>query len=371
MFRLIKKSLAVTGFILTGAALASCSNQPIETFGNVENAHIEEAQYHALLTPDGEELGAILPEPSPYTYGNTSGNLTNSGFVAEYGDYIFYIMPVRHEYMMWQGDLIRENVNTGETRILASGERQSFINVYNGWVYFVQPEVGQPILYRVRLDGTELTRLIDKCITDRNQISGMTVSEGWIYIAYTTGIYRLPAEGGEVEQIHGFADIPNPRRMQPILTVYNGWIYYRSAETEWRVYKMRLDGTEITPITEDVNFAFQIANGRIFYIQSGEWQIKSINLDGTNRQRVGEVGVFAINVTDEWIYFITKDGVHKMRLDATESQIIQARDMAIIPSGIGIAGDWLYFLDGGQPGGDSPLRTYRISKDGSILQEAA
>lgn len=313
------------------------------------------------VTPVQED---ILPEPeeqpeSEAQYGNTSGNISNSAFVVQYGETVYYVVPTPG-WDVQMGEL--RKADGGDT-VLYSGDRPTCLNVDGDWIYYIDGIYSG--IYRMRADGMESAPLLDD-----EQIPGavevMALADGWIYFrcrvrdesGVTKYIYRVSTEGGEPDLLCQMGALTS------CFAVYDGWIYYGVHENDaGETRRMRTDGTENTKIADVPLYCVSIADGRLYYIGTADStaQIYSMNTDGTDNVLLADgAGAVRMNVFDGWIYFTDRTAVYKMRTDGTEKTKLCELQMGNSID-MNVTDGWVYLTSDG-------ILMLRVRTDGSDLQ---
>lgn len=194
-----------------------------------------------------------------------------------------------------------------EKTILGGENAVTAINVVGDWIYYISSSLewseGGPSnlpsppprdlyagdLYRIKIDGTEKTKLSEGNFTSIN------VVDDWVYFMMDrgSGIYKMKTDGSEKIKL---AD----DKKVDYINVAGDWIYYISvAEGERGIFKMKTDGTEKTKLTATLTEEGQapglnIAGEWIYYgdykdINKNEAGIYKIKTDGTGKTEVEEL----------------------------------------------------------------------------------
>jgi hypothetical protein len=94
------------------------------------------------------------------------------------------------------------------------------------------------------------------------------------------------------------------------INVFDDWIYYRNADDDGKIYKIRTDGSEWEKLSnDDWPSDINVVDGWIYYTISGSGysDIYKIRTDGSDRIQIDTNGDTAtqINVVGDWIYYKT------------------------------------------------------------------
>jgi len=194
--------------------------------------------------------------------------------------------------------------------------------------------------------------------------------------------------------------------------VYGNYVYYINENYEINgtkyLYRMKLDGTDVTILSEAVGFHFSILNNKIYIdlYENNHNFLYSMNLDGTEKKKIvdinsayhyqitdssvffGDKKIWEINLEDsttvgsidvspavpreyiidkDWIYYLDGYGdysyIGRMRKDGTEITYIHGQSRLL---GLNVIGDWIYYLvsEDVPDGFGFAFKTYRIKTDG-------
>jgi hypothetical protein len=305
---------------------------------------------------------------SPEIRGNTTGNTLYMGLVAEGGDWIYYSISVQADDAPYGAEwhLTKTHVDGGESIVILTYEEGPIrsINIIEDWIYF---NMGYRI-YRMRTDGSDLELLRD----GRN--FNTTVVGDWVYFLNESSeneedsILRMRRDGTNEEALV-FENVSR-------FFVHEGWIYYREIGVRGGIYRIRLDGSEKTKLSDDVSAGniigcFNIYDGWIYYQQSGS--INKMRLDGTEHQVVVHGDhIYRLNVFGGWIYYsiaptvgVPSGSLNRVRTDGSSMEIISFYS----PHFIFVVDGWIFYKDGDIIDTDNtPIelaRMMRIRMDGT------
>ena len=110
--------------------------------------------------------------------------------------------------------------------------------------------------------------------------------------------------------------------------IEDAWIYFYNDYDYDRLYRMRLDGTDLQNITTDQCQNIVIVKGWIYYSNgSNEGRLYKRRTDGSDAQRLSEKKVSDVTVVDDWIYYCCDIGSNssqlwKIRTDGTDECFI-------------------------------------------------
>ena len=74
------------------------------------------------------------------------------------------------------------------------------------------------------------------------------------------------------------------------MTVSNKWIYYTNISDGYKIYKMKLDGSENTKICDDETLFMTVCEDTIYYSNKSDYnKLYKINGDGTGKAKLSRV----------------------------------------------------------------------------------
>lgn len=201
----------------------------------------------SILGGQGAVSSTVLTDN---VYGNTSGNITNMGFVAVQGDWIYY-----------HNDALYKVKADGSGKQELSKDIPGFINVAGDWVYYADAADQKLNMYKIKTDGTSRTKLSDD-----------------------QSMYIVVAEN---------------------------WIYYMNASDSGNLYKIKTDGTAKTKLTDEPALEISVSGDWVYYTTintSGQGELHKIKTDGTGSAIVYEGGsMMFLNVAGDDLYFEVAD----------------------------------------------------------------
>lgn len=279
-------------------------------------------------------------------YGCYQGNISNMGFAAKSGDYIYYAYFVGTKY--FRDSNLCKIKQDGSERIKLSDDSPAYINVCGQWIYYSNMSEAHGVvggkIYKIKTDGTERTKFND---VDSAYIN---VVNGWIYFVNLTDggdrhnqrIYKMNVDGTCVTKLND--------EMSSHLTVIDNWIYYLewNFDEEKQIYKkyickMKTDGTQKSRITDECADLI-CTDGKLLLFNNFDdgGKLYCINLqDGKKAQLTNEAVKF-VNLWGDYIFCIMgNDRIYRMNIDGTNQTII--RDDFSYE--INIVGDWIYFYN--------------------------
>ncbi len=237
--------------------------------------------------------------------------LTVSSNINIVGDYVYY--------RGWGGYVYKAQHDVREATRLTEYSVQN-IQVVNNWIYFSKREIGgcaEHNLYRIRTDGTGEQMLTD---SDDDKRMHVNIVGDWIYYSNVSDghkLYKVRIDGTEKTKLNN--------ECSWYINVIGDWIYYSDWDDVRNLYKIRTDGTNKTKLNNIHSGSINVAGEWIYYVAppdlvSSYGALQRMRTDGTGVTNILEsAGSFSI--VGEWIYYYGikdgQDGQHWLRLNET------------------------------------------------------
>lgn len=295
-----------------------------------------------------------------FEVGNTSGNLNNGGYAALQNDWIYYRNSSDNN------SLYKIKTNNAEKAKLVNDDSLN-INVIGDWVYYIN-STDNASIYKIKTDGTERTKI------NNNRARCLNVIGDWIYYANGNDnftIYKMKIDGTEQAKLTNSDGFKTTRS----ITVSDDWIYYTyGVDFGRQLKKIKLDGTEETALISSC-FCIQVVDCWIYYSNYKDYyRIYKLKIDGTEITKISNdlpvqiPSSPSVNVAGDWIYFSNMTDNHalyKVHTDGTgETKIVSDKCVSI-----NVVGDWIYYKCYEISSDQNEL--YRIRTDGSDRQKVS
>ncbi len=280
-----------------------------------------------------------IPQNPPGTIGNTAGNLNNKGLFVEDGDTVYFINPYDNNY------IYKMNLD-GSGVSLFMDVMASSLNSAGNFLYFNQQDAGgktafalsgnQHGIYRKKKNGNqavngieravagtlvlidntlvyqvgddELGTILHKAGTDgKNKdtlsnsfVNPACVIDGLIYFPDYDNNHYLSVLDPNTKESHVYL---RERVHDPVFL--NGYIYYISADDNYRLYRYNMMANTSECLTEDRVDAFNISGDHIYYQKNSttDPMLIRIRADGSGYEPLASGNYTNINVTSYYVYF--------------------------------------------------------------------
>lgn len=295
--------------------------------------------------------------------GNTVGNLSNRGYIAMEGNWVYF--------NCWgeKRGLYKQSLIDGEIKKLSDSVGE-FLNIIDGKIYYSNLSDDHKI-YRMRTDGTDESKLND----DQSEYINV-ISEKIYYCNFSDNVrlYSMNIDGKD-RKVVGRINYDSAF----FLNAFENWIYYSNdfgelddiddiededliqQKMEQGIYKIRPDGSDYTQVNSDRPEYIIVADGWIYYVNTDQCDaIFKIRTDGSERIQLNDNRSSALNVAGKWIYYCNNEHgsrIYRMRLDGSEPTKLND----CFSMGIHLFDDWVYYY--GIVGDDKDL--YRMQTDSS------
>lgn len=317
---------------------------------------------NASTSNSGSQGSNNSPVNINYVYGNSSGNILNSGLSAADNQFIYFGKP-NDNYKLYKMKLDGSGISKVSE---VSGTSKSIIG---DWIYYCNPKMVQESgIYKVKKDGSSKTKITGDGAMFINVVGD------WIYYTSSqngeTAIYKIKTDGtGKVKINIGDKNFVMATNEE--FVVVGDYIYCNlNAKNEGSTFLVRMknDGSSLSKLS-NASQHFAINNGYIYYISSNYQEIWKMKTDGSSKTLVYKVTnhfIYSINAASNNIYFSADNqtaelqyvGIYKMNLDGSGLTRIYNN----FCKKFSISADWIFF-DGSNKG------TMRIKTDGSQLSE--
>lgn len=278
--------------------------------------------------------------------GNTTGNISNGGFVCKKDNWIYV--------SMYKNGLWKIN-NDGSEKVKISDNSVNYLNIVDDWMYYSSSrfleEDDSTRLYKMKLDGSSPTKLSE------DRVYYVNVVGDWIYylnVDDNGNPYKMRLDGKGTSKI---SDIS-----MNCMTVDDGWIYFQRSSDD-TLCKMRTNGSDIKKLS-DLNakdMCINIIGDWIYFICDDKPGIFRVSKDGKDEELFAAGMVTSINYSDDWVYYSSlMNNLYKIKEDLSDRKNVGTD----VNGDLQTADDWVYYTKYVSDVG----REFRIKTDGLVKQ---
>jgi len=273
-------------------------------------------------------ISVVVSAGKSNTVGNTAANLFSRGKASAQGNWIYFLTD--------HSEIYKYNVKTKEKIELYSHPSTYWglhqINVVGEWVYFYAENEG---IFKVRIDGTDAQKIINH----RGMFMYMCVADEYIYYysdySDISGyrLYRMKIDGSDREKISD----DHCRE----INIAGDYIYYYSEYSNMTIsclYRMKRDGSEKTLLNPEFHNGLYI-DGNDVYILDGQMLLHKSDISNILQLTPLNIQGTYINTLGNWIYYVDGFDLYRVERDGTGKMKISP----ITHYSYFIAGDWIVF----------------------------
>lgn len=290
------------------------------------------------------------------------GTGSNNRFI-DSGDWTYYT------FLTYEGS--HENKKMGIYKLDKSGAEQtkvyedygSSIAVNEGWIYYSGIN-DRGKLYKIRTDGS------DKQLVLEGLVQNFLIEDDYL-------IYRMQEPADTLYRMN-LKDNSKLELGKDVLSfcIVDNTIYYSSAASLGKVFKMNIDGTKVKEICSVEGPILYADNNYIYFadinlrdkldniatknkFEENRGKIYRMNLDGSSRKLIIPFEVDNFIITNGYFYYSTnyEDKAEIYRMKAGSKKVEKILSNAYL---MGASADWIYYMDMDSSQGG----LYRMSADG-------
>ena len=260
--------------------------------------------------------------------GNSAGNLSNFGFAARQGDWIYHSMNA--------GDIgIYKTKSDGSEKTKINSDVSYHLNVIGEWIYYRNMS-DQGKIYKIKTDGSSKAKITE----DKGFY--INVVGDWIYYQNQSAgcrLYKIKIDGTERKKLND--------EYVAYVNVVGDWIYYQDENSGDVMYKLKTDGTGRTRVNNDTSIRINVIGEWAYYTNMSDGgRPYKIKTDGTSRTKLSDVPAYYLNVSGDWVYCAdrNKKNLYKVKIDGTE-RVSLSNDSSWNMNEFNIIGEWIYYED--------------------------
>lgn len=246
------------------------------------------------MMPDGSQATEVLNDSADHLsaigdsiYFSNAGHLYKKVLGKEYPQpslissapmpYVF--AASKQVYYANDGGLFVDGDGFLASKQIIGNPKNAFIN--SGYIYYQPASVmGPHPIHRVAMDGTGDTVIVE------DDVKSFSISGNqFFYISYDNGkIYSAKLDGTDIKEVTSDA--------AGTLNVHNGWIYYSNKGDGSKLYKIRVDSSSRTKLSDQDEIAsINIVGDWVFYsrglsVTSLDSSVYMMKLDGSEQRTI-------------------------------------------------------------------------------------
>lgn len=321
------------------AADAENVNVVLATSATEEMTTVGMEQIDVNMSFDGNSV--VSNEETKENFGNTTGNLLNSGIVCEANDKIYYYnkndnkklyvmnadgsgkeafdkvqgaMELNYggDYLYYQaGGIYRIKLKDKSVETLVENNCRNMV-VADEVIYYVHNDNDINRIHRMNLDGS-----MDQVLTE-NICNALNVDGSYIYYINNSDsgkIYRMKLDGSEDQALC------DAKKVQELM-VDNSFIYYVSNSSDGNhIYRLSKNGGEATEIVKSTCSNLNMNGGLLYYYNDSNDTLCYSTSDGKDEKVLYSGNVNAVNVISDWVYFFNLEDYQYYRISKDGNNI--------------------------------------------------
>lgn len=268
-----------------------------------------------------------------------AANSANNGLASATDDGTVYYLDLAGDiYAGGREKLYRQS--PGQTAPQAVNEDEAWNLTISGKYLYYSNWSDNHYIYRMDLTNGEKQRLGTHPANQLN-LAGNSL----VYIKWSNSrsvldntIYRLDLGSGAAPRQLGSDPAEN-------LCVAGDWVYYLNIADNYRMYKMKLDGSNRSKIADDQVIFMAVAGNTIYYSNYSDGQkLYAMGTDGSQRRKLTDDQAGFINIADGYIYYTNASANHALYRITTEGKNRRLiRDLGAGPQPITLVNGSLYY----------------------------
>lgn len=268
---------------------------------------------------------------------NGVANSANNGLATAADDGTLYYLDLTGDiYAGGQENIYRLRPGAAIPELICTDEAWN-LTISGKYLYYTNWS-DQHYLYRINPDGSEKTKITSQ------PVSALTAANNML-------IYSTRGNNGEAVGIYTLSTVSPtaPQRLTDDLAenliVSADWIYYLNAADQYRIYKIKTDGTGRRKVADEQAVFMAVAQDTIYYSNATDKQkLYAMSLDGQQITKLTDNTVGFINSIDGWVYYTDSSAHHALyRMNTTQHTSQQLCDLSIGPQPILLVNNLVYY----------------------------
>lgn len=272
-------------------------------------------------------------------YGNSAGNLINSGIVCEAGGRIYYYNKSDNKR------LYSMNKDGSEKKAFGDIQGAVELNVSGDYLYYQNGGI-----YKAGIKDASVTRLVeDNC---RN----MVVSGQYIYYIKADGdvskVHRINTDGTDEAVLSD--------NIAGGLNVYGGSVYYINGSDSGKIYRIIPDAGSDDAMFDNRNVKELLVDESGIYFTGSDGKLYKGSFEGGAAELIVDAAISNININGGFLYYYNEDDqtLCVNTTDGSGPKVLYSGSL----NAVNVITDWVYFFN------TDDFLYYRITKDGNNIE---
>lgn len=310
-------------------------------------------------------IGIIVLQLTKTKRGNSSGNLNNSGFSVQKGNWIYYL-----GFNAGKADGIYKIKTDGKGKQKISDDYGMYLNQAGNYLYYLEAsmkEEGTFNIVKVKTNGENKEIMVEDVDTSK-----VTLVDNWIYYFKNYQLYRIKIDGKSKEKLLDKSIMS--------YEIIGDFIYYSYiSDNKYVIAKTKINTDEITKIEMDAGRVFFIDKDIIYYIYENQkeegivYELYKMKTTGKDKEKILEINgnllLDGINFEKNNLYYtkIDENGNSAIySINTKKKEEIKIIDINSYSSMININNKNIYYTDINE-NGDSNI--FKIKANGTNKNE--
>lgn len=268
---------------------------------------------------------------------NGAANSANNGLAVAANDGTVYYLDLTGDiYAGGQENIYRLQPGTATPEIICTDEAWN-LTISGKYLYYSNWS-DQHYLYRINSDGSEKTKISSQPVSSLTAANNLLIYSTRSSSTETAAIYAMSTDSLAAPQ--KLADDPAEN-----LIVAADWIYYLNPADQYRIYKVKTDGTGRCKVTDEQAVFMAVAQDTIYYSNAADNQnLYAMSLDGRHSTKLTNTSVGFINSIDDWLYYTDSSAQHALfRMSIKNRSSHPICDLGIGPQPILLVNNLVYY----------------------------
>lgn len=157
-------------------------------------------------------------------------------------------------------------------------------------------------------------------------------------------LYKVKTDGTEKTWLYKDTPYAEVSDVPFFINVVGDWLYYANLMEDYSIYKVRLNGKDRTKLNGDESWNVTVIDNWIYYInESDEGCLYRIDINGASKTKLNEYDSKYLDIKPDWLYFVNNDdGRTIYRMKADDPSVVERLEN-IYAWGINVSEGWIYF----------------------------